>query len=262
MIGQGATLANGATSGAYVATNAIAARLNPEPPESKKLRGGDKNNVAEIQYAGGKQGMFQVVISDTDSALITMLTGVVVNSALNSGWEFYAENDNMTFSLAGGCAIQQRNELTSGAHYWHTVFYPSCVFRVTLGGAEWRGDAPLTIYVTPLFSLTAHTGQTFGSGAANWAQGLEGDLTDCYHLDTPNPISIVAFRKDGAATTFNLPFRPLSTVVTVNATPNFNVINNTPTALTSITLAGVATVVAATTGDLDILTHETSFVPF
>jgi hypothetical protein len=260
-IGQGASLANAATSAAYVAENAIAARLTPSAPEGKKLRGGDKDNVAEIQYGGGKGGTFQVVISDSDSALYAMLMNMVINSTLNSVWDFYAENNNLTFSITGGCAIQQRNELTSGAHYWHTVFYPACQFHGMFGGAEYRGDAPLTITVTPSLSTTAHTGQSFGTGAANWVQNLEGDKTDAYHIDSAHPLHVLAVRKDGSITTANTVFKPISTIVTVNATPNFNVINNTPTALASITLAGVATFAAGTAADLLILTHETDYVP-
>lgn len=260
-LGLSSTLANGATSGAYVAENAIAARFNPTRVETKLLRGGDKEAVAKIQYGSPLQGGFDVVISDTDTALIAMLSGMTVNSVLNAYWDFYSTNPNLTFSLTGGCAVQQRNVKTDGSQYWHTEFFPACQFRVTLGGAEYRGDAPTTVSVTPSLSLYAHTGQTFGTGANNWVLNNEADKTDSYHIDSPDPLYVVAFRKDGTATTFNTVYKPLSTAVTITNTGNFNVINNVPTALSSITLAGVATVAAATAADLDILTLATNYVP-
>lgn len=260
-IGQSSTLANGATGSVYVGDYVIQSPMSPADAQNKEIRGGD-NIRGYHQFGNAKQQKIDAVLSDTDTALVSLISGSNVNSSANTGWDIYSTNPNRTFSITGGVAIQQRKQRTSdNVLYWHTAIFPSCFLRIKLGGMEYQGDANTTISITPNFSSYAHTGQTFGTGANNWNLGLESDKTDSYDIDTPNPIHIVTFKKDGTATTFNTPFKPLSTVVTLGATPNYWIVNGAPVALSSITLAGVATVSAGSAGDVGVLTYETNYVP-
>jgi hypothetical protein len=73
----------------------------------------------------------------------------------------------------------------------------------------------------------------------------------------------MSFRQNTGVTTFTCTYRPLSTVITINATPNSFFIDGVPTALASLVIAtGVATLVAeGTVGKADVLIYETAYVP-
>jgi hypothetical protein len=256
-VGQSATLANAGVSGAYVMAGCKTAGLNFTAPTDLDFQGGDKI-LATMSFGNEKLAPHDLIVSSIDPTLVAMLGGGTTNTT-NSQYTKFSTNPNRTTPVNVGLCYQQRQTDIDGTPGYHLLWIPKAQARIHLGGFAFRGEADTTIRITPVMSKQAHTGQSFGTGGL--AMDLEEDRTDHYSWFSPDPVHVVAFRADGTATSFSTIYKPLSTVITLNATLNEALKNTTPTALTSLTLAGLATLPAAgSAADLWVLTHTTRFV--
>lgn len=254
----GATLSNGSTSGAYVASDVVAAGLAPVNQTDLDIRGGDKTTMT-IQFGNAKVGGFDLVISAFDDALNDMVSDSTKNTT-NSYATQTSENPNKTAPKVLGLALQQRFTLFDGTMKYLTRIFPRNFMRIKQGGMNYQAESDTIIRVTPVMTNKAFSGQVFGSTGLNL--NLEGDITDNYNYITANPVHFVTFVGDGSGTTFSTIYKPISNVVTLNATPNSMWKNATATALSAITLAGAVTLAAAgSAGDVHVLAHETAYVP-
>lgn len=257
-LGQQTTLANGSASGAYVTSDVETANLSLPDPEVVEIKAGDKI-VATHSFAGGKLSPFDVTGPAIDTALTDRITGSTRNTA-NPYAEAVAYNANKISARVMGAALQQQYKLNTGLTYFLTRMIPFASLTFSPGGATWRGLSTGKIHIDPIKATTSETGQSYGTAGLNLNQ--EDDLTDFYDWITPNPFHIMAFRQNTAVTTFNTFYKPISTVITLDASENRFYIDAVKTALASITTAGVATLSAAgTVGKLDTLMYATNFVP-
>jgi hypothetical protein len=257
-IGQGSTIANGATSGAFVLPDVKTANLAPVPAETIEIQGGDRI-VATPAFGGGKTSPFEIVSSSIDTVLMGLIAGSNVNTT-NSQHTYFGPNHNRSTPRSLGCAIQQRIEMSDGSTYFLTRIFPVCGMVIGGGNAAFRAGNDSTITVSPVNTSTALDGRSFGSTGLNL--GYQDDIGDTYWLISPYPVYFVTFAADGTATTFSTIYKPVSTTVTINASVNEMVKNATVTALSAITLAGTATLAAAgTAADLHVLTLGTEYVP-
>lgn len=256
-IGQSATLANGSTSGAYVATKPVTSGYTAPAAVSIDLNAGDKT-YGRAQFGNALTPSFDMTLNDYDTALIATISGSTVNTS-NSKITVASDNPNLTSPYVLGLALQSRLQQADGTNYWLTHIFPKCQMRIKRGGPAFQAVAPTTISVTPQMTTYAITGQVFASTGLN--MNLEGDQADNYHVITANPIHYVTQKSDAAATTVNLIYKPLTTTITLNAAENNMWKNGTATALSACTLAGVATLAAAgTAGDVHVIQHETNYV--
>jgi hypothetical protein len=259
--GTQSTLSNGSTSSAYVFDYPITAGFNPPSSVYVDIEGGDKI-VASIQFTNNKTTPFDMAIADFDTALVTMANGGATNTA-NSFHTYVSTNPARTTPRTFGLALQSRYELTNGLPYFLTTIFPQVSVSLKKSQRGLRAKSDVVLSCAPSFTTKLHDGRIFGSTGTGLNMQLEGDKTDNYDLISQYPIHITSFKSDAAATTFITPYRPVSTVVTVNASPNEMIKNGTATALTSIvTTTGVATLAAAgTAADMHVLTYETEYVP-
>lgn len=257
-IGQQTTLADGSASGAYVTSDVETANLSLPEPEVVEIKVGDKIGATH-SFGGGKLSPFDVTSPAIDTVLTDRITGSTRNT-VNSMAEAVAYNANKIAARVMGAAIQQQYKLTSGLTYFLTRMIPRASISFQPGGATWRGLSTGKIHIDPIKATISESGQSYGTGGLNLNQ--EEDLTDFYDWITPNPFHIMAFRQNTGITTFNTTYKPISTVITLNASENRFYIDTTATALASITTAGVATLTAAgTISKLDTLLYGTNFVP-
>lgn len=257
-IGQQSSLSNGATSGAYVADDPITAGYNPAPAVNVDVTGGDKI-ITTVQYGNAKVPPFDLAIAGLDTVLLALITGASINTA-NSFHTYMADNSNLTSPRTLALALQSRYTLDTGDPYWITTIFPAVQMRLKRGPQAYQAKSDVILSCTPLMATTAHDGRGFGTSGLNL--NLEGDKTDHYDLISAHPIHILTFKADAIATTFNSIYKPISTVVTNNATPNQMVKNGTPTALSAVTLAGLNTLAAAgTAADVHVLTQQSDYVP-
>lgn len=261
------SLSNGTTSGAYVMSNVKSTAFNFAPPTDVQIQGGDRI-VAAPMFGNPRMVPFDVITSDIDDALITLVQLSVTNTT-NSFITKWGWNPNKATPAPIGLAIQQRYELATGLSYFLTRIIPKAVATMHPGQVAYRAESDTTVHVSPITGTTSYTGQTYGTGSNNLQFQFEQDRADYYDIITSDPIYLVCFKGDGIATTINLPYRPLSTTVTLNASPNELVIFDTtgaatPTALSAITTGAnpTATLAAAgTAGNLNILTYTSNYIP-
>lgn len=254
------SLTAGAASGAFVWSDVKSSAFAVIPPTDVQIQGGDKI-VATVSFNGGKLQPFDVTGSSIDTALDDLVNGSTTNTT-NTMVTAFAYNTYRTSPKTLGCASQQLFETSDGLQYFVTRIVPRASMSYRPGGMAFRGESDATIHVNSIVNQKSYNGQTYGTGSLNF--GLEADSTDFYDVVTANPIHIMAFKQDavGPTTTFNTTYKPLSTTITLNATPNPFTVGGTPTALSSLTLAGLATLASAgSTGVMDVLTYETNYVP-
>ena len=256
--GQQASLTAGTASGVYVMSDVKSSAFSVIAPTDVNIEGGDRIQ-ATASFSGSKLSAFDVTVSSIDTVLVDLIGGSTTNNtnseAAVMGYNAYRTSPKVMFF-----ASQQMFETSTGFLYFVTRVVPRASLSFRPGSMSFRGASDSMIHVNSIVNQRWYQGQSYGTGGLNL--GLEEDSADWLDIFTANPITFVAFKQDAIATTFNTVYKPLSTVVTVNATTNQFAIGGVNTALSSITLAGVVTLAAAgTTGVMDILTHETNFVP-
>jgi hypothetical protein len=256
--GQQASLTAGTASGAYVIKNIKGSPFGVIPPTNVQIQGGDKI-VQTVSFIGGKLAAFDVPISSIDSVLADLVGGGTTNNT-NTYEAVVGYNTGRTSPKSMFYAAQQMFKTTSGLSYFLTRVVPRASLSYRPGGMVFRGESDAILTVDSIPSQLFYNGLSYGTGGLNL--GMENDTVDFADIITENPIHFMAYKSDNSTLTFNTVYKPLSTVITNNATPNRFVIAGTPTALSSITLAGLATLSAAgASGVMNVLTHQTNFVP-
>jgi hypothetical protein len=236
VLGSATTLANGGSSGMYVASQARVANFNYESPVQLEQQGGDKiGNI--LSFSTSRLGAFDITIDEVDTALQTLIEESTPNTD-NSEYIWVAGNPNRTRPITLWVAVMRGGSDTLGNQKYETIF-SKCQVTFRRSGGTFRGEGLTTLNCVPQRFSTAHTGQAVGSGGLNF--NLTDDLTDNYAIYSSYPIHVYTLRSDGTDTTFTSIYKPISTTVTLNATPNHFVLNATPTAFTSFTLAGAIT---------------------
>lgn len=258
--GQSTSLANNATSGAYVCSDVKTSNLAFAPSVDLQIQGGDRIR-ATPSFGNPRLNAFDVTVSSLDAQLSDFITQSTRNTT-NSNNMKVGYNPNRAFPQNMGVALTQLMELSDGTTGYNTLVIPKAALLFRRGGYAFRGESDATIRISPITSTGTYTGQVYASGTTGLAFGWEEDKGDYYELWTPNPIHIQSYRADGTATTFVTTYKPLSSTITLNATGNEMAKNGTPTALSSFnTSTATATLAAAgSAGDKIVVTYETAFV--
>lgn len=258
-IGQSTTLANGSTGAAYVCTLVRTGSFQAMAPTNLDIPGGDIVYTT-VQFGNAKTAPFDLILSDYDTALVTMLSGSSTNTT-NSQVTIVSDNPNRRAPRVLALGLQSRVVDVNGVAYYLTRWFPSCQMRIKRNGPAWQAQSDTVISCTPQAVTKDITARSFGSAGLNL--GLTDDRADNYDYISYNPVHVMAFRQDNSATTFTSIYRPNSSTVTLNATPNNFFIATTATALSSVnTTTGVNTLAAAgTAAVLDVLQQETQYVP-
>lgn len=256
--GQADTLANGSTSGVYVSTDCKSNTFTINPPTPLEIQGGDKIK-ATPSFGGGKAAPFDVILSSIDPVLSALVSGAAAFTTNTYAAEF-GYNANRTIPKTLGCALQQRFVTLNQDELVLTRVIPRASMSFRPGAMTFRGESDATLHISPLNATKSFDGMSYGSTGKNF--GFEEDTADHYDVETANPWHIIVQRSDAASTSVTTIYKPISTVVTLNATPNTMWKNGTATALSAVTLLGAVTLAAAgTAGDLHVIRYETQFVP-
>lgn len=254
--GQQSTLANGATSGAYLIDLPKTASFEALAPVNLNIEGGDVlYNI--VQFGNSKTQPFDLILSNYDQTAVELLSGSVSNTT-NTQATYISDNPARATPRVLWLALQSKAfDEASSQQYYVTKFFPQCMMRIKRKGPAYQALSDVVISCTPQMTTKSIEGRVFGTAGLN--MNLQGDRTDNVDYVSNNPVHVMAFRQDGIATTFNTTFKPFSTTITLNNTPNNFFINATPTALSAITVAGVATLAAVgSAGAADTLIYETA----
>ena len=256
----GTSIANGNTSGAYVLSDVTAAGLAFAQAQTVQVTGGDRE-VAQFQFGNPKLNQFSITGTLLDPALVAAISNSAVDESHNSEWTIFGANTYKASPINIGLMLQQRFQpKTTGAasaEVYRNFIIPRATAVIQPGSFGYRAVGSITITVTPSFSTAMHDGRLFNDMAVNF----DDDRIDHVEFITDYPLHVMTLRGNASATTINCTYKPMSTVVTVNATKNHLALNGTPTALSSIVIStGVATLSAApAAGVMAVLTYETQF---
>lgn len=159
-------------------------------------------------------------------------------------------------------SIQVTNSVTGLAQWDHYAFLNTEIEKTQdAGAAQITGDVtnpnPLAYQLTPSLSARDITGELI-SGLAIAVQSNKDAMV---YFRTDNPVAVSTYIANGSATAFTLPYLPLSSTVTINASSNHMTINGTVTAASAVsTTTGEVTLSGAgTSGDIVVMTYETNF---
>ena len=254
----GESLGTNTVSGAYLLREVISEAFEFSDPTLLEIRGGDRV-VAQEEYGNRKMNPFTMEASLLDAALLAILGGSGTDTDAGEFPAFGTNSQREDWPVCG-IAFTQRFQPkatgTDGPRLYHTVIIPSCTIVPAIPGQTYQGEANMTFRITPNAVGTMETGETFADSNMNF----EGDLTEHYQRITRSPFHIVAWRANGVATTFTLPYLPLYTSVGNASGRNVEWIDGALTALTSVSSVGLVTIGAAgDSGDHHVVYSQTEF---
>lgn len=259
--GQQASMSNGTISGAYNLSHVKNADAAVAQFTDLDIQGGDKITNT-FRFGNAKLAPFDLVFSARDYALNNMIAGVTSITS-NSHIIKTAYNDNSATQRAIGCAIQQVGQDEDGNQVYVTRIINKATASIRPGPAAFRGESDSILSITPIMSTKLFTGQAFGTGTNDINLNLTENKCTYVEYITFFPIHIATIKQDNSTSSFTLPYKPLSSVVTLGATPNELVIGGVPTAFSSVNTSTGAAVLAAagTAAVLDVVTYTTNYVP-
>ena len=261
----GDTIANGNSTAAYVVSDVETAGLQYQDPNNLAIQGGDRI-VATFLFGNPKLNPFDLQISVTDPTLIAMLSGSVVDETTNSSFELFSSNTYKARPINIGVALSQRFQPkatgSDGNDKYHTLIIPRASAVVKMGQFGFQAGSPVMVSITPSTTDRMHNGILFSATT----MALEENRADSYSMITDYPIHILTAM--GATTTgtvaLTTTYRPISSVITTGAAPNWLAVNGISNTLTSVntTTGGVVIPVSPdhiAPGEIGVLTYQTIY---
>ncbi len=259
----GSAAAADTTSGAFQITDPKNCTL-PAPDRNTINFTGGNRWLGAFQYGIDALGSFQFTTQAKDFDLNALLTGGAVDQTTNTLWTYGAPN---TFKdeLPQVCMLVTWRLQARGTNEGASVFITTIIPRAWIypagesGAPSFQSPGEVTYTVTP----TASTVLPHGITVAGMSMTQELDKAWRVDVITDNAIGLCTYvASGGAAPTFTLPFLPLSSTVTVNASPNEFAQDGTLTALTSVsTSTGLCTITGTPAASLHTaILYETAFL--
>lgn len=257
----GDSLADGQISGAYVGKYPKSAGLSTVSAEVATQTGGGIR-IGQVITGDRPMAPFAMSAADLDTALWVLTTGGAEEST-NSLMHRYSSNPAETDLPICGFAVQEQffdPSRTAGAQkYWITTIMPYCTIEPQHTESTENAFVAVNYQITPNYTTKEHTGRTFSDSAGMM---LTDGMTDWYAIPTTDPIHFAAAKAEGtAAQTFKLPYLPVSSVITNNATLNEVYREAVAEAATSANVStGDIVLAAGTDSDDFVISYGTNFV--
>lgn len=259
---KGTDIANGDSTGAYVFSDVTAAQLATAQPQTTPVTGGDRE-VGQFLFGNPKLNQFQVTGTLLDPTLVAALSNSAVDENTNSEWFMWGTNNFKASPVNVGLILQQRfqpkTDEVSSAEIYRNCIIPRATAIIVPGTFGYRAVGNVTIFVAPAFSSAMHDGVPF----ADTEFDFDDNKADHFEVGSDYPLHVMSLKGNGSATTITTTYKPINTVVTINATKNYLAVDGAAQALTSIVVAtGLATLASApAAGKMAVLTYETQFKP-
>lgn len=257
----GDAIADGQISGAYVGKYPKSAGLSTVSAEVATQTGGGVR-IGQVITGDRPMAAFAMTAADLDTALWALTTGSVEEST-NSLMHRYSSNPANTDPPICGFAIQEQffdPSRASGAQkYWITTIMPYCTIEPQHTESTENAFVAVNYQITPNYTTKEHTGRSFSDAAGMF---LTDGMTDWYAIPTTSPIHIAAAKAEGTlAQTLTLPYKPVSSVVTINATLNEVYREGVTEAATSVSTSTSEIVLAAGADSDDfVITYATDYI--
>jgi len=256
----GDDLTAGSGSGAYQSAYAKAADYSFADAQLIQQTGGGRR-ILNVAGSDRPAEPFNITFGVLDSTLMALATAGAIDTR-NSQFSKFGHNSALVELPAMFVAVQQYfydpSRTGTARKYYLTDVYPTVTVEPKQGARGESSAVDIVYQVKPNRTTVDITGETFDEDLGM----LPADgLVDFYQIETTNPIHFYTFITSGTvAQSLTKPFLPLSTTVTINATPNAAWVDGTAFALTSIsTSTGVAAFTTGTTAQTVFLQYETNY---
>ena len=212
---------------------ARAANIQPPQRIVADLTGGNKW-LGAVTFGFNTIPEFDLTLSTLDSSLTALAGDSNIDETTNSEFRRFSNNENLSIppqiGLIMSTIYQSRDAGTDGVNKWINYIIPRAQMTATAPAMSYQAPGDTTYRVKPTMAIKEPTGLLFSATAMS----LAGNKGMMYIIVSDKPLGLSTFVGDNSATTTVLPYKPNSTVVTVNATPNEMILNGTPTALSSV----------------------------
>lgn len=255
---SGESQAQGAESSALLLRYPQSAQVPAPARVVTNLTGGNRW-LGQVMFGINEVGSFPLVLEALDAEFHALAGASAMDNTENSRWRQFADNINLPDLPQLGLMIstiwQSREDGSDGVNLYVTYVIPRCQIQPTFPQMAYQAEGPVTYTVSPTMASLKP------NGVALTNMALRDNKTVMYAVVSPNPLAITTYIADGTETTFQLAYKPISSVITAGDTPNQMAKNGTTTALSSVnTSTGVATLSAAgSAGDKIVVLYETAF---
>lgn len=260
--GQAGTApANATVSSAYYTRLISGGTPQPRDQNIVEFEGGN-GIVGQLAFGTRTLTSFDVTTDHIEPDMIALAVGGLVDQSSNDRWTIFSNNPTKVRLGNIGIMItqeyQSQDDATQGNTRYLTCVIPIATVTFQWGGAAYQAKSPSTLTITPTTAGKFPNGVAFGAN-----QTWEGNETDHFFIITDNPVAYTMFIADGADDTYVTGYRPSSSIVTdANTTANWQAVNGTATAPSSVnTSTGVVTLAAAgSAADKVGVIYETGFI--
>lgn len=253
-------VANGTTTSAYLIRDPQTSGIPQISRENVTITGGNTVQAAHM-FGAASIDPFTFEMGKLDAALAALMTGTSVDQTTNAYWSEFGYNEHKaTLPRVGimfSTVFQQTGADCDGATKWLNIIFPICQASPQWPAVAERTGPPSSFQIQPTFTTKRPNGDAFDSNL-----GFDNNKAYVYGtISEDGPIGITTHVADTSDTTYITGYRPLSTTVTVNNTPNHQTKDGVPTAATSVvTTTGVVTIPSATAAQVYVMMYETAFV--
>lgn len=249
-------------SAAYLIKDPLSGELPIPDRTTIDFTGGDKW-LGAYQYGITSLGSFTLATAALDATLIALVTGSNVDQVTNQLWTIYSE-DILRERLPQVCVLltfrlQSRETGTDGGDYYITYIIPRAWMapKGTSGAPGFQSKGQYSFQITPTTGDKFPHGLAFGTNQ-NW----QDNKAPIFAIISDNPIALADYVGNGVATSFILPYKPLSTDVDSDNGRNQMVKNGTLTDLSAVNTgtAQITLAAAGASGDYHGMLYETNFI--
>lgn len=250
-------VANGETKNAYKLIGPVEAAVPAPTRDIATFRGG-LTILGQRAMGVSDFGSFDLTLSGFDETFHAMVSGSTVDVSTHTELAITSPNfANASLpQLILGLSIGLQTD--GGDNQYLTVVFHNVQIAPALptaGQDSGVNPRPLVYTVTP--SLSNRTG--WGMLYSATGLGVQNNTDVCAYVRYTHPMMLATYIDNGAATTFTLSYRPVST----NATNTTNIVLRNgakvnPTSISDTT--GVVTITAATAGDIWTVLYPTNFI--
>lgn len=235
---QGTALANGSASDAWSIDSCRLADMTRASLGTQEWQGGGRP-IGYRSFGRRRINSIKVTCDAIDRAVATAIAGTTPDTTSNSRYPQYS-TDTAVFNAPDMLGILTQEAMVRGdtqTKYFHWMF-PFLRGDVTITNLSYQQKVSIEFN----FDIPADVGRNIFGQLFPAAMGLPDDgLIGHHFMESDYPIGLLGYRGDGTETTFTPQYLPISNEVTLGAAYNWNFVNGSAVAPTSI---------STTTGDM------------
>lgn len=232
----------------------------PQPTREQAIRRGGMANRNRRDLGVSDFGNFNFVMDAFDETFHALISASLLDTTTMTGWTTTSFNANVATlpRMILGLVLGFTDE--NGVDKYMTTIYNNVQIRPKTPGSSQDGGVnpnPLEYEVLPDVSTRHASGRPYSAMALGVRDNSDIASQHIYNY----PLYLVDWVANGAATTFTLPFKPVTSDATAVATNSITKNGATQTVTSVNTSSGLVTISAAgSSGDIFQVLYPTAFL--